>query len=163
MSIRLLIFFLFLSLILPAPAVAQELYDVVILGGRVIDPETGRDEIANVGILGDQIQANTADDIRGRKTIDASGQIVAPGFIDILASMRLDRDAHEFKIGDGVSHPWGFEFLKGFKVVVASPRPFTVADRQVSDFDFLDRAPVGARRDGKHAVRRLATRTVGRV
>ena len=103
MSIRLLISVLLLSMNLPAPAVAQERYDVVILGGRVIDPETGRDEIANVGILGEQIQAITVDDIRGHKTIDASGQIVSPGFIDILASMRLDRQAHEFKIGDGVT------------------------------------------------------------
>ena len=102
MSIRLLISALLLSLVLPAPAVAQELYDVVILGGRVMDPETGRDEIANVGILADRIQAITTDDIRGRRTIDASGQIVAPGFIDILASMRLNKEAHEFKIGDGV-------------------------------------------------------------
>ena len=39
----------------------------------------------------------------GRRTVDASGQIVAPGFIDILANMRLDRAAHEFKIGDGVT------------------------------------------------------------
>ena len=67
----------------PLPAVAQDLYDVVILGGRVMDPETGRDEIANVGIVDDQIRAITTDDIRGRKTIDASGQIVAPGFIDL--------------------------------------------------------------------------------
>ncbi len=103
MSIRPLIFILLLSLTLPAPAVAQELYDTVILGGRVIDPETGRDEIANVGILAEQIRAITTDDIQGRRTIDASGQIVAPGFIDILASMRLNKEAHEFKIGDGVT------------------------------------------------------------
>ncbi len=103
MSIRLLISVFLLSLIWPAPAVTQELYDTVILGGRVMDPETGRDEIANVGILADQIRAITTVDIRGRKTIDASGQIVAPGFIDILASMRLDKAAHEFKVGDGVT------------------------------------------------------------
>jgi len=66
MSIRPLISILLLSLVLPAPAVAQELYDTVILGGRVIDPETGRDEIANVGILADQIRAITTDDIQGR-------------------------------------------------------------------------------------------------
>jgi len=107
MSIRLLIYVLLLSLALPAPAVTQELYDVVILGGRVIDPETGRDEIANVGIRDDRIQAITTDDIRGRRTIDASGQIVAPGFIDILANIRLDREAHEFKIGDGVTTVMG--------------------------------------------------------
>ncbi len=103
MSIRLLISVFLLSLVLPAPTVAQELYDVVILGGRVMDPETGRDEIANVGIVGEQVQAITVDDIRGRKTIDASGQIVAPGFIDILASIRRAKAAHEFKIGDGVT------------------------------------------------------------
>ncbi len=103
MSIRLLIFVLLLSVILPAPAVAQEVYDVVILGGRVMDPETGRDQIANLGILGDRIEAITTDDIRGRRSIDASGQIVAPGFIDILASISLDREAHQFKIGDGVT------------------------------------------------------------
>ncbi|NCF29906.1 MAG: D-glutamate deacylase [Gammaproteobacteria bacterium] len=103
MSIRLLISIFLLSVVLPPPAVAQELYDVVILGGRVMDPETGRDEIANVGIRGDTIRAITVDDIRGRKTIDASGQIVAPGFIDILASIRQDKAAHEFKIGDGVT------------------------------------------------------------
>ncbi|RLA29948.1 MAG: hypothetical protein DRR11_14415, partial [Gammaproteobacteria bacterium] len=94
MTIRVLISAFLLSLVLPAPAVAQDAYDVVILGGRVMDPETGRDEIANVGILDDRIQAITTDDIRGRRTIDASGQIVAPGFIDILANMRLDRAAH---------------------------------------------------------------------
>lgn len=103
MSIRDLIRTLFLTLLIAAPASAQEIYDVVIQGGRVMDPETGRDEIANVGILDDRIQAITTDDIRGRKTIDASGQIVAPGFIDILASMRRDKSAHEFKIGDGVT------------------------------------------------------------
>ena len=103
MSIRLFISILSLSLVLPTPAMAQELYDLVILGGRVMDPETGRDEIANVGILDGQIQAITVDDIRGRRSIDATGQIVAPGFVDILASMRFDKAAHEFKIGDGVT------------------------------------------------------------
>jgi hypothetical protein len=73
---RLLISVFLLSVIVPAPAVAQELDDTVILGGRVMDPETGRAEIASVGIRGDTIQAITVDDIRGRKTINASGQIV---------------------------------------------------------------------------------------
>ena len=103
MRIRFLTCLLLLFLVSTTAAVSQELYDVVILGGRVIDPETQRDEIANVGILADRIQAITTDDIRGRRTIDASGQIVAPGFIDILASMRLDKSAHKFKIGDGVT------------------------------------------------------------
>jgi len=107
MSIRLLISVLLLSLIATIAAVAQEPYDVVISGGRVMDPETGRDEIANIGIIGNQIQAITTDDIQGRRHIDAGGQIVAPGFIDILASMGLNKAAHEFKIGDGVTSVLG--------------------------------------------------------
>jgi len=116
---RLLITLLLLSLVPAAPAVAQEVYDTVILGGRVIDPETGRDEIANVGILGNRIQAITTDVIRGRRTIDASGQIVAPGFIDILASIREDKAAHQFKIGDGVTTVLG---MHGGPVDVAAYR-----------------------------------------
>ena len=103
MNIRIMITVLLVWFVLSAPAVAQEPFDVVILGGRVMDPETGRDEVANVGILDGQIRAITVDDIRGRKTIDATGQIVAPGFIDILASIRQEKAAHEFKIGDGVT------------------------------------------------------------
>ena len=103
MSVRFLFTVLLLSVLSAAPAVAQETYDIVILGGRVMDPETGRDEIANLGIRDGQIRAITVDPIRGRKTIDASGQIVAPGFIDILASIRQEKSAHEFKIGDGVT------------------------------------------------------------
>jgi N-acyl-D-aspartate/D-glutamate deacylase len=103
MNSRLLIGMIFVSLLLPAATMSQERYDVVIIGGRVMDPETGRDEISNVGIVDGRIQAITIDDIQGRKVIDASGQIVAPGFVDILASIRQDKPAHEFKIGDGVT------------------------------------------------------------
>ena len=103
MNVRILASALFVTLTVPGPSLAQELYDVVILGGRVMDPETGRDEIANVGIRGERIEAITTEEIRGRETIDARGQIVAPGFIDILASIGRNRDAHVFKIGDGVT------------------------------------------------------------
>ena len=103
MNVRILASALFVTLTVPGPSLAQELYDVVILGGRVMDPETGRDVIANVGIRGERIEAITTEEIRGRETIDARGQIVAPGFIDILASIGRNRDAHVFKIGDGVT------------------------------------------------------------
>ncbi|QLH51321.1 MAG: aminoacylase [Candidatus Accumulibacter cognatus] len=62
-------------------AFAQD-YDLVINGGRVMDPETMYDEIANVGIKGHRIVAITKDKITGEETIDAKGLVVAPGFID---------------------------------------------------------------------------------
>lgn len=83
-----------LTLFAPGAGMAQDLYDVVILGGRVMDPETGRDEITNMGIRGERIEIITTEPIRGRETIDAGGRIVAPGFIDILANIGLNRDAH---------------------------------------------------------------------
>jgi len=62
--------------------ISQQTYDLVILGGRVVDPETGLDAVRNVGIKGDKIAAITEEKIKGKKTIDASGLVVAPGFID---------------------------------------------------------------------------------
>ena len=58
-------------------------YDLVILNGRVIDPETESDAVRNVGIRDGQIAAVTEADIAGVRTLDATGLVVAPGFIDL--------------------------------------------------------------------------------
>jgi N-acyl-D-amino-acid deacylase len=58
-------------------------FDLVIAGARVLDPETGRDEILNTGISGGSISALTAYPIRGARTIEGRGLVLAPGFIDI--------------------------------------------------------------------------------
>jgi hypothetical protein len=57
-------------------------YDVVIRGGRVMDPETEFDAVRNVGIRGDRIAVITENELTGRRTIDAAGHVVAPGFIN---------------------------------------------------------------------------------
>lgn len=57
-------------------------YDLVILNGRVMDPETLFDDIANVGIKDGRIVVITKEVIAGAETVDATGKIVAPGFID---------------------------------------------------------------------------------
>jgi len=57
-------------------------YELVINNGRVMDPETNFDEIANIGIEDGKIALITQDSIDGDKTIDAEGLVVAPGFID---------------------------------------------------------------------------------
>jgi len=63
-------------------SMAADDYDLVINGGRVMDPETMYDDIANVGIKDGKIAAITNDELTGKKTIDATGFVVAPGFID---------------------------------------------------------------------------------
>jgi N-acyl-D-glutamate deacylase len=67
-------------------------FDLVILNGRVIDPETNFDAVQNVGIKDGEIAIITTDNINGKETIDASNQVVSPGFIDI--------HAHGQNIGD---------------------------------------------------------------
>ena len=70
-----------LSVALVSTAFAEQ-YDLVISNGRVMDPETNLDEIANVGIEGGRIAVITGKQIAGEETIDATGLVVAPGFID---------------------------------------------------------------------------------
>lgn len=65
----------------PAVRPASDL-DMVILNGRVMDPETKYDAVANVGIKDGKIAVITKDEIKGKESIDAKGLVVAPGFID---------------------------------------------------------------------------------
>ncbi len=64
---------------------AAPTYDLVINNGRVMDPETKYDAVANVGIKDGKIAAITTKKISGKKTIDATDHVVAPGFIDLHA------------------------------------------------------------------------------
>ncbi len=77
-------------------------FDLAILNGRVIDPESNRDEICNVGIKGGSIELITAKEIKGRISIDATGLVVAPGFVDIHQHGQ-DHENYTYKALDGVT------------------------------------------------------------
>jgi N-acyl-D-glutamate deacylase len=57
-------------------------YDIVILNGRVMDPETKMDAVRNVGVKDGKIAVITDKKISGKETINAKGHVVSPGFID---------------------------------------------------------------------------------
>ena len=60
-------------------------YDVLLVGGTVVDGTGAPRRTADVAVTGDRITA--IGELRGRtarRIIDASGLVVAPGFIDIL-------------------------------------------------------------------------------
>jgi N-acyl-D-aspartate/D-glutamate deacylase len=80
----------------------QERYDLVINNGRIINPETKLDSVLNIGIKGGTIAAVTAEHLFGKKTIDATGLVVAPGFIDILSYNPNPIGAWN-KLADGVT------------------------------------------------------------
>ncbi|MHB9146561.1 MAG: amidohydrolase family protein [Symbiobacteriia bacterium] len=94
----------------PTPPDPDHIYDIVIQGGRVMDPETGFDQVASVGIDGGSVTAVSAAPLRGRTEIDAAGLVVAPGFIDIL-SYDPNRFGIWYKISDGVTTNLGMHGL----------------------------------------------------
>lgn len=69
----------------PGASAEKNAFDLAILNGRVIDPETGLDAVRNVGVRGDKIVRITRKTIAAKRVIDAEGLIVAPGFIDLHA------------------------------------------------------------------------------
>lgn len=91
-----------LFLALAASTALAQTYDVVIRNGRVIDPETGLDAIRNVGIQGHTIAAISTADIHGNTTIDATGLVVTPGFIDLHEHGQAPDDYRK-KAFDGVT------------------------------------------------------------
>ena len=84
-----------------ASALAQN-FDTVLANGRVMDPESGLDAVRSVGILDGRIAAISAAPLAGRTTVDVSGMVVAPGFID-LHSHGQDAENYAFKAHDGVT------------------------------------------------------------
>ena len=85
-----------------ASARAPESFDVVLKSGRVIDPETSLDGIRDVGIRGDTIARISTEPLTGTRTIEASGVVVAPGFID-LHQHGQSPDAYRLMALDGVT------------------------------------------------------------
>jgi hypothetical protein len=88
---------------------AQETYDVVILSGRVMDPETNFDGIRNVGIKDGIIVSITEDDISGTDTIDATNHVVAAGFIDTHHHGAGNPWGVKASLRDGVTTPMDLE------------------------------------------------------
>jgi N-acyl-D-glutamate deacylase len=91
----------FLPWLLPSLLGAQT-YDVVLRNGRVLDPESGLDGVRNVGVTGKKIAALSSRPLRGKVEVDATGLVIAPGFID-LHSHGQTPENYRYKAIDGVT------------------------------------------------------------
>jgi dihydroorotase len=68
-----------------APAGAQEIYDLLLKNGHVIDPKNGRNERLDIAVIGDRI-VKVGPDLpvsHARNVIEAGGYYITPGLIDI--------------------------------------------------------------------------------
>src|SRR4051794_6871636 len=115
-----------LVVLLPALLSAQ-MYDVVLRGGRVIDPESQLDSVRNIGITGKKIASISGQPLHGKVEVDVGGLVVAPGFIDLhshgqtagyYASKAMDgvTTALELEVGVFPVHPW-YEQRKGKSLI----------------------------------------------
>ena len=99
---------LLLALLLPAALLAPERdLDLIIGGGRVLDPETGLDGVRDVGVVRNEIVAISGGALRNRLKqggvlLDASGKVVSPGFIDLHAHGQTT-EANRYQAMDGVT------------------------------------------------------------
>lgn len=112
MKLLLIILLFFISQV--SNAQTDILYDVVLQGGRVIDPETRLDAIKNVGIINNRIAQISSEPMKGKRMVNASGLVVAPGFIDLHIHGRSNVE-QEYQLHDGVTTAleleWGIEHI----------------------------------------------------
>jgi len=83
-------------------------FDLVIVRGRVIDPESGLDAVRSVGIRGGKIAAIAEGALSGRQQLDAAGLVVAPGFIDLHSHQQTD-ETYRCQVLDGVTTAFELE------------------------------------------------------
>jgi len=86
------------------PSAFAATYDLIIKGGRVIDPSMGLDATRDVAILGGRIAAVDASiTTDAAATIDARGKIVTAGLIDIHTHAGRGKEGPPMCLQDGVT------------------------------------------------------------
>ena len=79
-------------------------YDMIIKGGRVIDPSLGLDATRDVAIAGGRIaavEANITAD--ATETVDARGKLVVPGLVDIHVHAARSKEGPALALTEGVT------------------------------------------------------------
>jgi dihydroorotase len=122
---------------------------ILIRGGRIIDPASGRDSVADILINEDRI-AQIGDRLRAgdAQVVDATGSIVSPGFIDLHCHLREPGQELSETIETGTAAA----AAGGFTAVCCMPNTQPVNDNAAVTRSIIDRAtncsvrvwPIGA-------------------
>jgi dihydroorotase len=93
-----------LALFAGVPKARAAAYDLLIKGGRVIDPSMELDAVRDVAVAGGRIVAVEADILSdAAETIDARGKIVTAGLIDIHTHAGRSKEGPPMCLQDGVT------------------------------------------------------------
>jgi dihydroorotase len=104
-----------------APCFGQQQYDLLIKGGRVIDPKNGIDGLRDVAITQGKIArvAQSIPESAAKKAVNASGMIVTPGIIDMHAHVFYGTEANAYlSNGQTAVQPDGFCLRVGVTTAV---------------------------------------------
>ena len=91
-----------LACIFNIQASAENIFDLVIANGRVIDPASSTDAIRHIGVTSNRIAAVSEKPLSGIETIEAKGKVVTAGFID-LHSHAQTQLGQRYQVRDGVT------------------------------------------------------------
>jgi N-acyl-D-aspartate/D-glutamate deacylase len=111
----------------------EEVFDLVLSGGRVIDPETNLDAERDVAITDGRIVAVSKMPLRGRTVVDVAGLVVAPGFIDLHAHAQMPMGQH-FAVHDGVTTALELEAGAYPVMALGTHKPFDVEGKSLINF-----------------------------
>jgi N-acyl-D-aspartate/D-glutamate deacylase len=103
--------------------------DVVLRGGRVIDPESGLDAVQDVAIAQGRVAESAAGLRPGRAEVDVAGMVVTAGFVD-LHSHAQDIAGLRLQACDGVTTALELEagvtpVEAAYRMAAAEGRPIT--------------------------------------
>lgn len=98
---------------------AQVKYDLLLKGGRVIDPKNGLNAIRDIAIADGKVAAVAADinPAEAHKVVDVSGLHVTPGLIDIHTHVYAGTGERSSYAGDNSVYPDGFTFRVGVTTI----------------------------------------------
>jgi dihydroorotase len=127
---------------------------LLIKGGRVVDPASGTDRVSDVLVVGDKIAAmGTGLEAEQARVVDATGLVVAPGFIDLHCHLREPGEETSETIETGTRAA----ARGGFTVVCPMPNTRPVNDNAAVTRAICERAaavaatrvwPIGAASQG---------------
>ncbi len=79
------------------------MYDIAINNGTIVDPRTKLMTVGNIGIKDGTIQNVTREKVDAEKSVDATGKIVCPGFVDIHSHLNYPLTPAWMSVKQGIT------------------------------------------------------------